>query len=303
MNQQDWRPPEARWRWLPFQREFVLMEEHEQDDVCLRLWEAPTVERDEQNRVVRHPNYVIFCDTAEGLEHGDYNAISVFNANTMEEVAAMETRYPVEYMGEVLEELAAQYYNALVVVERNNTGLVVVTYLSKEVGYPRLFRMPEYGQRKYSKRSERYGWATTQTTKPKMIHDFTRALRDNKLILHNERFRIQMQTFVRDGKGGYNATAGNHDDALIATLGAYQGVLDVGQYPTIFHDDENFVATWGDVLHAERMDRELNQERHPLEQPIGRSPIPKGQGYRIGVELPSKSGVAQGKADFATKYR
>ena len=277
LDMQDWREPEARWRWMPHQRQFEMMEDGDVDDVTLRLWQPPEVERDENNRVVRHPNYVIACDTAEGLEHGDFNAISVWNANTMEEVAAMETRFPIEYLGELLEELGNQFYNALIIIERNNTGLVPITYLSKEVGYPRLFRMPDYGKRKWGKRTERYGWRTGVDTKPKMIHDFTRALRQGWVDVHNERFRLQMQTYVRDGRGSYNATPGNHDDAIIASLIGYQGVLDIGEYPTIFHDTEMHVPTWKDLLEAELMNQDIMTSKNPLEVPIGQKPSATGR--------------------------
>lgn len=277
LNLQDWCPEEARWRWLPHERRFELMDDLEEDDVMLRLWAPPEVERDENGRAVRDPNYVIFCDTAEGLAHGDFNAISVWDANTHEEVAVMETRYPIEYLGELLEELGYQFFTALIVIERNNTGLVPVTYLAKDARYPRLYRMQDTGRRKNMKRSERYGWRTDVSTKPKMVHDFRKALADGDAQIHNERFRIQMQTYVRDGKGSYNATAGNHDDAIIATLGGWQGVLDVGQYPTIFYDEESSQPTWRDVIELELYNTHLMTTRHPLETPIGRKPAPTGE--------------------------
>ncbi len=285
LEDQHWCEEQERWRWIGYERRFELMEDGEQDDVMLRVWEPPMVERDENGRAIRDPNYVIFCDTAEGLEHGDFNAVSVWNANTWEEVAVMETHLPIEYVGELLEELGYQYYTALILVERNNTGLVPVTYLSKDARYPRLYRMPDIGTRKHARREERYGWYTSTTTKPKMIHDFTLALRRDQVTIHNERFRLQMQTFVRDGKGSYNATSGNHDDALIATLGGWQGVLDVGQYPTYFYDDEAHVATWQDVLLAEDLNRAARGPVSPLETPIGQ----EGQRpstVRYGVHLP-----------------
>lgn len=264
---QDWSSPEHRLRWDAYAREFVYMDDVEQDDVVLYVWKEPHVERDEHNRVVRHPNYVAFLDSAEGLSHGDFNAISVWDANTMEEVAAMQTRFPIEYMGEVLEAIGYWYHTALLAVERNNTGLVPITYLSKDAAYPRLLRMQAIGKRKYADRSERYGWRTDQSTKPKMVTDFTKALRAEQLTLHNVKFREEMRTYVRDGKGGYNAVEGNHDDVIIATLGAYQAILDVGEYPTIYYDAESHQATWADVLLATEGLAKLDVNR--LEVPIG----------------------------------
>ena len=280
---QHWCPPESLWRWVPHEGNFVELEPGEtHDDVMLKVWREPEVERDELGRVLRHPNYVIFLDSAEGLAHGDYNAVEVWDANNWEQVASMETRYPIEYMGEVVEALGYIYHTALIVVERNNTGLVPITYLSTIAYYPRLYRLPSFGKRKHAERSERYGWRTGVDTKPKMVSDFRQALRDGGVIMHNERFRDQMKTYVRDGKGSFNAVEGNHDDVVIAVLGVWQGILDVGEYPTLFYDTERRVATWADVLAATDMNR--SAPVNPLEQPIG-APEQRGPAIAASIEL------------------
>jgi len=262
---QDWCSPEFRYKWVAHSQEFVPLDEYEQDDVVLNVWRNPEVVRDSENRVVRQPNYVIFLDSAEGLAHGDYNAISVWDVNRREEVAAMETRFPLEYMGELLEALGYWYKTAIISVERNFTGLVPIMWLTKEANYPRMFRMPAYGKQKHGKRSDTIGWRTDVKTKPKMIHDFARALREDDITMHNDRFRDQMRTFVRDGKGSYNATEGKHDDALIATFGAWQALIDAPDYPTLWFDDEFHVVTWGDVVAMDFSKAQVN----PLETPIG----------------------------------
>jgi len=264
---QDWCAPEARYKWDAFTTRFVPLDEFEQDDVVLNVWRQPEVIRDTENRVIRKPNYVIFLDSAEGLAHGDFNAVSVWDVNRREEVAAMETRFPLEYMGELLEHLGYWYKTAIISVERNNTGLVPITWLTQQANYPRLFRMPSYGKQKYGKRDQTIGWRTDPKTKPKMIHDFAKALRDDDITMHNERFRDQMRTFVRDGKGSYNATEGKHDDALIATFGAWQALMDAPDYPTLWFDDEFHVVTWGDVVAMDFSKPQVN----PLEAPIGGS--------------------------------
>ena len=268
LAEQDWQPPLYRFKWNALENLFEELADLEQDDVVLNVWRLPEVERDVQNRVLRTPNYAIFLDSAEGLAHGDFNAVSVWDVNRQEEVAAMETRFPLEYMGELLAALGYWYKTAIIGVERNNTGLVPIMELTKNLEYPRMFRMPAYGKRKHGKYSETIGWRTDVRTKPKMIHDFTKSLRDAEVTMHNERFREQMKTFVRDGKGSYNATEGNHDDALIATLGAWQVLMDAGEYPSFWYDDEFHVVTWGDVVGVDFAKPQAN----PLETPIGHNP-------------------------------
>jgi hypothetical protein len=195
------------------------------------------------------PNYVLFCDTAEGLEHGDYTAVTVWNANTDEMVATMQTRIPLDELGEMLASLGWWYHSALIGVERNNHGMVPLIYLQKQARYPRLFRMPKLAQqiREEARRLD-YGWLTSTKTKPKMVIDFIKGLRDQHITIHEQRFLVESSTFVADGRGGYNATRGNHDDLVIATLGGWQMVLDVDRYPSIYFDDGPHNTTMGELL-------------------------------------------------------
>lgn len=269
---QDWRVPDARYNYVPQMDGLGVWElwgEAEDSDVMLHVWEEPTVERHEDGRLIRPPNYTLFCDTAEGLDHGDYTAVTVWNANTDECVATLRTRYPIEDLGELLESLGYRYHTALIVVERNNHGMVPLVYLTKSAHYPRVFRMPKLARqiREEARRLD-YGWITSTRTKPKMVADFIKGLRDGRIKLHDSRFRIESSTFVADGKGGYGATTGNHDDLVIAHLGGYQGVLDVGRYPIVWYDDTEPPVTVGEFL---TLTSQTKSKPHPLDRKRGNS--------------------------------
>ena len=96
-------------------------------------------------------------------------------------------------------------------------------------------------------RTPRYGWLTTPSTKPKMVNDFYHALTLGKVTLHDPEFKLEAQTFVADGKGSYGATSGRHDDVMMGTLIAYQGVLDSPKYPILWTDDKTHAPTHDDV--------------------------------------------------------
>lgn len=246
------REPEWRFRWTGDQFDTDNpLGDGEEEDLELHAWYLPTVERDDRGRVTRKPNYVVFCDPSEGLTNGDYTAVAVWDANTGTVVATIRTHWPVEEIAEVLAWLGYYYHTALMMVERNNLGLVPIVELTRTLNYPRMYRMAQLGQIVKGDRTPRYGWHTNRSTKPKMVHEAIRGFRDHQIVVHDARFYYEVQTFVSDGKGGYAASHDNHDDMVIAVLGGYQGVLDIGQYPIIWHDDEPGPPTWADVLGLE----------------------------------------------------
>lgn len=240
-----WEDTEDAWYWRK------LMEDGEESANELHIWQPPHVARDERGQAVQSPNYVIFADIAEGLEHGDRTSVVVADANNLEVVATYRGWYPVEDLGDLLARLGEWYHWALIGPERNNMGIVVVNDLRKNHQYPRLFRMPQLAQVPSGDRTARYGWITTGPTKAKMVSDMTRTIKEDVLVLHDERFLEEAVTFIKDGKGGFNASQGNYDDHVIGHMGAWQLVLDVGQYPIIWQDDLGYKPlTWGDLLIA-----------------------------------------------------
>lgn len=238
----DWKEPEFLYSWDGEQ--FNLTEGEE--DLILRVWALPEVELTEAETVARPPNYVIGVDVAEGLDHGDYTVVKVFDANNWEEVAAHKSHIPVEDIGPLVEYLGYWYHTALLIVERNNHGLVPLTYLH-QAGYPRLYRHKTTAARAQDRRRE-YGFSTNRKTKPKLVKDMLRALRDHDVVLRDKDFVFEAHVFVADGRGSYAATANKHDDVIMATIITWQGVLDVDRFPIIWVDTRERPTTFADML-------------------------------------------------------
>ena len=213
----------------------------------LHVWQHPYVDRGPDGRLARQPNFVIAVDVAEGLEYGDYSAIAVVDANYSEVVATVKAHIPVEDLGFYVEWLGFWYYTALVGVERNNMGLVPLTYL-KQQRYPRLYRMEPLAQQGGARRTTRFGWHTNKSTKPKMVVDFNKAVADDVLLLHDRRFLEESFTFLADGKGGFNANPPNHDDLVDAHLIGWQLCLSVGEYPVVWVDPTPGPLTFDEVF-------------------------------------------------------
>lgn len=253
---------------LPISEQLAGLASEGVNDLDLWVWAEPTIERSPiDNAVLRAPNYVVFADVSEGLEHADRSSIVVLDANSGEEVAALRGYVPVEDLGDILYRIGEWYHWALVAPERNNHGLLPVDTLRRMM-YPRLFRMDSYAQIPTG-RTPRYGWITNRGTKPRMVNDFIKGLKDGHFMMHDARLLEEASTFISDGKGGYGATAGKHDDHVIGHLGAYQLVLDVGSYPIIWKDTSGGPTTWNDVLEA--LGRQMRSSRpgSVMDKPIG----------------------------------
>lgn len=235
--------PRFYYEWV--NGEFV--ETDEPSPFALKVWEEPYVHRhEEHNYVIQKPNYVIGVDVAEGLDHGDYTVVTVWNANEDTMVASMRAHFPLEDLDSFVYDLGALYYWALLAVERNNQGIAVLVGLQR-LRYPRLYASKSLAKAR-RRRSLDIGWVTSAQSKPKLITDFLAALRDQRPILYDRTFVDEAHTFVMDGKGGYGATSKNHDDFIMATLIGWQGVMEVGRYPTVWEDHEDRPLTFGEFF-------------------------------------------------------
>lgn len=234
-------------------------------DLELFVWHHPFVAYNDDGTIHQKPNYVIGCDVAEGLEHGDYTAISVRNVATNEQVASSESHIPIFNLGAVLELLGYWYHTALIVVERNNFGLVPLQHL-QESGYPRLYRMDSIAQMKRGDRTPRYGWITSKASKPKMVQDLAKSFQLEDVLLHDRRFLSEASTFVADGRGGYSSAPPNHDDMVMAEMLSEQGYLDSPRFPIVWEDPTPGPLTMGDLFALGVADSPVGSA---LSKPIG----------------------------------
>ena len=260
--------PAKKFRWVIGQgaEEIGLDEEA---DIEVNMWVPPEVVRDDSGRPLWKPNYVVAADVAEGLDHGDFSYVTVFDANTGEQCLSCKSAIPISYLDELVAWAGQQYFTALVGVERNNAGVLPLDRLYRDWYYPRLYRMDTFAQFRTGDRTPRYGWVTSTATKSKMVNDFYHALSEGKVLLHDPEFKIEAQTFIADGKGSYGATKSHHDDVIMGTLIAWQLVLDSPKYPVLWVDDKVLPPTHEEidalifkdnsVSAADMLDRPLGQ--------------------------------------------
>lgn len=167
--------------------------------------------------------YVFGVDTSEGVAGGDFAAVVVLHRQTGEEVAFFRGLIAPDQLGDKLNEWGRYYNNALMVVEINNHGLTTVTRL-KQLLYPNFYFRPAKMDTPGEPISEKLGWKTTQVTRPFMIDDLNKSMRDGVLTFHSKEILDEMLTFIyNENNEMVPQSKKYHDDCIFATGIAFQG--------------------------------------------------------------------------------
>ena len=153
-----------------------------------------------------HHSYLVAVDPAGGGTNGDYSAMEVVDMETGLQCAELEEHLgPLDTAREAVE-LAREYHDALLVVERNNHGSGVLAYLESSFRYDRLYKHSD----------GKLGFLTSSVTRPEMIGQLGAALLDRPHTFNSDRLLRQCRSFVRKADGGSGAQAGEHDDCVMA---------------------------------------------------------------------------------------
>lgn len=147
--------------------------------------------------------YVIGADVAEGLEHGDYSAATLVDAETWEEIAHLHGHWEPDEFAAHLWTLA-RAYGAEIAVERNNHGHAVLLAL-KHLKARRVVRGLD----------KKAGWLTNSQTKPQGIDLLARALRDGLAKVRTQASLDEMQIYRIDTDGSTGAPSNYYDDRVM----------------------------------------------------------------------------------------
>ena len=156
--------------------------------------------------------YVVGCDVAVGLEHGDFSAAHVIDVRNGKVVARYKGKMDPDLLGEkFLPVLGRMYGNALIGVESNNHGLTTLKYLQRSGYHPIYYDRNQ--KTKKVRKTESLGFRTTQSTKPLIIDKLNQAIRDG-LEVSDKHTLQELKTFVRDGNGKMGGSP--HDDLVMS---------------------------------------------------------------------------------------
>ncbi len=177
---------------------------------------APIEVRDNERWMMWFPpqpnsEYIVGADPAGGGADGDFSCAQVIERESGLQCAELHGHFPLRVFGQKLVEMATRFNQALLVVERNNHGHAVLVHV-QNMGYANLYR---------TKNGEP-GWLTTMATRPMMIENLESVLADKPESFHSKRFLNECRSFVRHADGSSSATAGTHDDCVIAMAIAHE---------------------------------------------------------------------------------
>lgn len=178
-------------------------------DGDLTVWEKP----------IRGDSYFLTCDVAGGLDETelrkpdrepDKTTIDVYNHRTGNQAAEWNGHIDYEDVHEIVMMLGEMYCMkgnnnlkpSMAAVELNNQGHAVVALL-KENRYPQ-----------YKRENKKEGWETNKRTKPWMVTNYRKCLRDSTLKINSLGKIAEMRTYIEFGKK-YNAAPGCNDDRVI----------------------------------------------------------------------------------------
>lgn len=190
--------PIARYECLVGLQQFIWRENGR-----LKVWEEPK----------RGSHYIISADVAEGLVKGDFSSADVIDHRTGKQVAQWHGHCDPDEFGVILMTLGKRYNEAWIVPERNNHGLTTVTVIVNQ-GYPKVYAemIPEPP----GKPRKRYGWVTTNATRPLIIDNLIMEVREGSHgIVCRETFD-EMLTFKVQDNGKTEADAGRFDDRVMS---------------------------------------------------------------------------------------
>jgi hypothetical protein len=164
--------------------------------------------------------YCIGADTAEGTEDGDYCCAEVWDRDTGEQVAEWHGRMDPDQFGDELYKLGMYYNYAWIGPEANKHGKTTCDKL-KEKRYLHLYERKILDER-YPESTDKIGWLTTAQTRPPMLDELERLIREGEAVLHSEILFGELLSFVRDESGKPQAEEGAHDDTVLALAIALQ---------------------------------------------------------------------------------
>lgn len=167
-------------------------------------------------------DYIVGMDTSEGLE-GDYSSGEVYGLieGRLVNVASFrDNNIRPDRFGALAIEVGRLYSNALIIPERNSSGLSAVLEIYSQ-GYKNLFYSKGLESREGGDMD--YGWRTTAINRDMMIDDFIAGFEEGDIIINSPYVLQEMKTFVRKPNGKREHEQGYHDDSLFASFLAVQG--------------------------------------------------------------------------------
>jgi hypothetical protein len=209
----------------PTAKEKFLFEEHkrtfqDQDPTPFKVWQLPI--RDDPNTHQKAHKYTIAIDVSEGKlesssenKENDWSVIDVMDVSNLKTVARWRGHIDPDLLGEVAFAIGNFYNGALIAVEVNNHGISTVQSLRNKF-YRNLYQRETSEDEQFQVRTTKMGWVTNKKTKPVIINEMVKDIREGDIIDLDVIFIRECMTYVRDDQGYTSAQEGTFDDCVMA---------------------------------------------------------------------------------------
>jgi hypothetical protein len=163
-------------------------EKYWEADCQLRRYKA----HDKENPI---EDMLMGVDTAEGLPDGDYCSIK-FRNRKLELVCSFKGRVKPDELCDVIEYILEQTGAIGVIgIEKNNTGLVTLKEAKSRWWYYMLYKTTIEDQAT-RKKTKKVGFTTTGQTRPLVLGEMEKAIRQGSIKEIDEREKTEMYGFV-----------------------------------------------------------------------------------------------------------
>ena len=200
--------------------------------------------------------YVIGGDTAG--EGSDYFVGQVIDNVSGSQVAVLRHEFDEDLYARQIYCLGKYFNTALISIEANYTTHPIKELL--RLKYPKQFvRMIED---KYTfKQTESFGFKTTPVTRPIIIAELVKVVREHPELIFDYDTLDEMLTFVRNEKGRPEAQNGAHDDCIMALAIAHYSREQMDRFAeddssvlkkAVWEDDQ-----WEDYYNADEEEKKL----------------------------------------------
>ena len=176
----------------------------------LDIWEYPDDQCD----------YVIGADVAEGIEivqgdskKTDYSVASIFKRSPYKKVAQLRGKIEPDILADYLYRLGWYYNLAWICCEANKEGVYTNKLLDERYSY--VFYQIILDE-KTERKTRKVGWHTNTATRPVMIGELAKVIRERSMINESEDSAREYMNFIIGKRGKAEHKYGTTDDVVFA---------------------------------------------------------------------------------------
>jgi hypothetical protein len=168
-------------------------------------------------------NYILGADVGRG-DSADYSTIQIIDADNLEQVAEYQGKIVPDAFAEMIYNIGIDYNKAYAAVECNSFGLATTLILKNQLKYPIDKMHVSKSAVKLFNRTNNYviekdtdvpGFQTTVKTRPMLISNLVKYMRDMEIKIFSNRLLTEFETFIYNGEK-IEHSPGFHDDLIFA---------------------------------------------------------------------------------------